>query len=148
MRSVVAGDRTPVPKVRLDTTKNIYHIINNLSILPVSIPKLRDNHMEQDSKSEKVVIKVGPSGNPYAKIMRTERRNGSGDRRTIRTYIAKERRNGIADRRRPKTYRLKRLRTDDRRQLHTYIANDRRSGIADRRNPNRMIPSWWRFNLR
>ena len=32
--------------------------------------------MEEFSKSEKIVIKVGPPGNPYAKIMRTERHLG------------------------------------------------------------------------
>jgi hypothetical protein len=52
-------------------------------------------------KSKKVVIKVGPPGNPYAKIMLTERRISLKDRRSLNTYIAADKRNGIADRRKP-----------------------------------------------
>ena len=89
--------------------------------------------MEEFSKSEKIVIKVGPPGNPYAKIMRIERRLGMRDRRILSTYIAKDRRGALPDRRKPIVPRLRRLRIDDRRQLHTYLAKDRRSGIADRR---------------
>ena len=131
----------------LDTIRNIYNIINIVSMLAGCFPKLRDHHMEQTSKSEKVVIKVGPPGNPYAKIIRSERRLGSRERRRLNTYIANDRRGG-SDRRRPTLHRLKRVRTEDRRHLHTFVAKDRRSGIADRRNPKRIIPPWWRLNLR
>ena len=55
--------------------------------------------MVEFSKSEKVVIKVGPQDNPYAKIVRTERRISLKDRRILNTYIANDKRNGIADRR-------------------------------------------------
>jgi hypothetical protein len=51
--------------------------------------------MEDFSKSEKVFINVGPPGNPYAKIMRTERRLGLKDRRRLNTYIANDRRGGF-----------------------------------------------------
>jgi len=100
--------------------------------------------MERTSNSEKAVIKVGSSGNPYAKIMRTERRLGIRDRRRLNTYLANDRRGGLPDRRKPIVPRLRRLRTEDRRQSHTYLAKDRRSGIADRRNPKRFLPTWWR----
>ena len=89
--------------------------------------------MEQNPKPEKVEIKVGPPGNPYAKITRTERRKSSVDRRRLNTYIANDRRGGISDRRKPIGHHQRRLNTEDRRQLHTYVAKDRRSGIADRR---------------
>ncbi len=84
----------------------------------------------------------------FIRIIGEERRVGLRDRRLINTYIADDRRNGIADRRNPKALRLKRLRTEDRRHNHTYIADDRRSGIADRRNLKRIVPPWWRLNLR
>ena len=84
----------------------------------------------------------------FMRIIGQERRIGQNERRLKNTYIAEDRRNGIADRRKPKVYRLKRLRTEDRRQTHTYIAKDRRSGIADRRNHERILPPWWRLNLR
>ena len=100
--------------------------------------------MERTSNSEKVVIKVGPPGNPYAKIIRGERRLGIRDRRRLNTYIAKDRRGGLPNRRKPIVPRLRRLKTEDRRQSHTYVAKDRRSGIADRRNPKRCLPPWWR----
>ena len=64
--------------------------------------------MEQASKSEKVVITVGPPGNPYAKITRTERRKGSVDRRRLNTYIANDRRGGLSDRRKPIGHHLRR----------------------------------------
>jgi hypothetical protein len=60
------------------------------------------NDMEKFSKSEKVVIKVGPPGNPYAKIMLTERRISLKDRRRLNTYLSTDKRKGIADRRKPK----------------------------------------------
>ena len=99
--------------------------------------------MEEFSKSEKVVIKVGPPGNPFAKIMRTERRLGIRDRRILNTYIANDRRGGLPNRRKPIVPLLRRLRTEDRRQSHTFLAKDRRSGIADRRNPKRVLPTRW-----
>jgi len=55
--------------------------------------------MDKPKKSEKVVITVGPSSKPYGKIIRAERRFGSGDRRRLNTYIADDRRVGLADRR-------------------------------------------------
>ena len=91
--------------------------------------------MEEFSKFKKIVIKVGPPGNPFAKIMRTERRLGIKDRRILNTYIANDRRGGLPNRRKPIEPRLRRVRTEDRRQSHTYLAIDRRSGIADRRKP-------------
>ena len=84
----------------------------------------------------------------FMRIIGQERRIGQNERRLKNTYIAEDRRNGIADRRKPKVYRLKRLKTEDRRQNRTYIAKDRRSGIADRRNHKRILPLWWRLNLR
>jgi hypothetical protein len=104
--------------------------------------------MEPNPKPEKVEITVGPPGNPYAKIIRTERRKSSVDRRKLRTYLANDRRGKVSDRRKPTPHRLKRVRTEDRRQVHTYIANDRRSGIADRRDRKKIIPPWWRAKLR
>ena len=100
--------------------------------------------MEEISKSENVVINVGPPGNPYAKIIRTERRLGLKDRRRLHTYIADDRRGGLPNRRRPIAPRLRRVRTEDRRQSHTFLANDRRSGIADSRTPKKDLPNWWR----
>ena len=104
--------------------------------------------MEQSPKPEKVEITVGPPGNPYAKIIRTERRKSPLDRRRLHTYIANDRRGKVSDRRKPTPYRLKRVRTEGRQQVHTYIANDRRSGIADRRDRKKIVPSWWRAKLR
>ena len=100
--------------------------------------------MEQTSNSKKIVIKVGPPDNPYAKIIRGERRLGNSDRRRLNTYIANDRRGRLPDRRKPIVSRLRRLRTEDRRQAHTYIAKDRRNGIADRRNSERVMPPWWK----
>ena len=102
-------------------------------MLNISPQQWRGNGMEQNPKPEKVEIKVGPAGNPYAKITQTERRKSSVDRRRLNTYIADDRRGGISDRRKPIGHHQRRLNTEDRRQLHTYVANDRRSGIADRR---------------
>ena len=55
--------------------------------------------MDKTKKPDNIVIHVGPSVNPYAKIFRTERRLGLRDRRRLITYIDKDRRGGIADRR-------------------------------------------------
>jgi hypothetical protein len=100
--------------------------------------------MENALNSKKVLIKVGPPGNPYAKIIRKERRCGLRDRRSLSTYIDKDRRDGLSDRRKPIAHYLRRLRTEDRRQTHTYIADDRHSGIVDRKNLKRLVPPWWR----
>ena len=52
------------------------------------------------SKTEKkVVVIVGPSSNPYAKIFLPEKRMGLQDRRKTHTYVADDRRSGIVDRR-------------------------------------------------
>ena len=100
--------------------------------------------MDEFSKPEKAFINVGPPDNPYAKIIRTERRLGLKDRRRLNTYIANDRRGGLPNRRKPIVPRLRRERTEDRRKSHTYLANDKRSGIADRRNPERFLPNWLR----
>ena len=55
--------------------------------------------MRNSRKLEKIVILVGPPGDPYGKIIRTERRLDSADRRKFNTYIADDRRTGLADRR-------------------------------------------------
>ena len=106
--------------------------------------KMERYAMDMSNNSEKVFITVGPPGNPYAKIIREERRLGINDRRRLNTYIAKDRRGGLAERRKSIVPRLKRLRTEDRRKSHTFLANDRRNGIADRRNPKKILPTWWR----
>lgn len=98
--------------------------------------RMRGVQMEKLKNSGQAVIKVGPSGNRYAKIMRTERRLGLRDRRRLNTYIANDRRSGLS-RRKPIAHRDRRLRTEDRCQSHTYIAKDWRSGIADRRKLRR-----------
>ncbi len=55
--------------------------------------------MEEIEKGRQVVIEIGPSNNPYAKIILPEKRIGSEDRRTQHTFIADDRRSGIANRR-------------------------------------------------
>ena len=55
--------------------------------------------MSKSERLEKVVIIVGPQDKPYGKIIRTERRLGSADRRKFNTYIADDRRAAVADRR-------------------------------------------------
>jgi hypothetical protein len=55
--------------------------------------------MSKSRELEKAVIMIGPPGKPYGKIIRTERRLGSGDRRKFNTYIANDRRAGLPDRR-------------------------------------------------
>ena len=55
--------------------------------------------MDKVKKSEKVVIAVGPQSSPYDKIIRTERRFWTKDRRKLYTYIADDRREGFVDRR-------------------------------------------------
>jgi len=58
------------------------------------------NLMERKDGNRQVIIKRGPSSNPYAKIMISEKRKAQLDRRKINTFIADDRRSGIADRRR------------------------------------------------
>lgn len=55
--------------------------------------------MDKVKKPEKVVIVVGPLNNPYGKIIQSERRFRTEDRRRLYTYIADDRREGFADRR-------------------------------------------------
>ena len=55
--------------------------------------------MEEIEKGRRVVIGIGPSNRPYAKIILPEKRIGSEDRRTLHTFIADDRRSGIANRR-------------------------------------------------
>ena len=53
---------------------------------------------------KKVVVTVGPSSHPYAKILLPEKRKGLKDRRKTHTYVAKERRSGIVERRKTARY--------------------------------------------
>jgi hypothetical protein len=53
----------------------------------------------KETEKRKVVIKRGPSNNPYAKIILPEKRTGPKERRKLYTYIADDRRSGIEDRR-------------------------------------------------
>ena len=55
--------------------------------------------MAENIKKREIVLKVGPSERPYAKVYTIEKRKGSEDRRKLYTYIANDRRSGIADRR-------------------------------------------------
>ena len=55
--------------------------------------------MKETEKGRKVVIEIGPSNNPYAKIILPEKRKGPKDRRKLHTYIADDRRSGKANRR-------------------------------------------------
>ena len=55
--------------------------------------------MKEIEKRRQVVIEIGPSNSPYAKIILPEKRNGPKDRRKLHTYIAVDRRSGIANRR-------------------------------------------------
>jgi hypothetical protein len=87
--------------------------------------------------SEKIVINAGSPDNPYAQIIRRERRLDLRDRRGLITYIADDPRRGLRNRRKSIVPQLRGLRTEGRRQSHTYLAKDRRSGIADRRKPTK-----------
>ena len=58
--------------------------------------------MERKDGNRQVIIKRGPSSKPYAKIMISEKRKATLDRRKINTFIADDRRSGIADRRKKK----------------------------------------------
>lgn len=55
--------------------------------------------MKENKKEKQVVIEVGPSNNPYAKIILPQKRTGPKDRRELNTFIADDRRIGIATRR-------------------------------------------------
>ena len=55
--------------------------------------------MERRNEKKKVVIERGPASEPYAKIIITEKRKGSKERRKTNTFIENDRRSGIADRR-------------------------------------------------
>ncbi len=57
--------------------------------------------MDIPKNVKKVVVIIGPSDNPYAKILLPEKRKGLKDRRKIHTYVAKDRRSGIVERRKP-----------------------------------------------
>jgi hypothetical protein len=55
--------------------------------------------MSENTGKREIVLKIGPSDRPYAKVYTIEKRKGSEDRRKLYTYIANDRRSGIADRR-------------------------------------------------
>ena len=55
--------------------------------------------MPKNRKKREIVLKIGPSDRPYAKLYVKEKRKGLEDRRKLQTYIANDRRSGIADRR-------------------------------------------------
>jgi hypothetical protein len=55
--------------------------------------------MADNAGKKEIVLKIGPSDRPYAKVYTTEKRKGSEDRRKLHTYIGNDRRSGIADRR-------------------------------------------------
>jgi hypothetical protein len=55
--------------------------------------------MDKALEAKKIVIEIGPSNKPYAKLIRLDKRTGPKDRRKLYTYIAHDRRNGIANRR-------------------------------------------------
>jgi hypothetical protein len=55
--------------------------------------------MDKASEAKKIVIEIGPSDKPYAKLIRLDKRTGPKDRRKLYTYIANDRRNGIVSRR-------------------------------------------------
>jgi hypothetical protein len=55
--------------------------------------------MEEIEKGRQVVIEIGPSNRPYAKIILLEKRTGTKERRKLHTFIADDRRSGIANRR-------------------------------------------------
>jgi hypothetical protein len=55
--------------------------------------------MKETENGRQVVIEIGPSNNPYAKIILPEKRIGPEDRRKLYTFIADDRRSGKANRR-------------------------------------------------
>ncbi|MBW2428804.1 MAG: hypothetical protein JRF56_07595 [Deltaproteobacteria bacterium] len=55
--------------------------------------------MDIPKNIKRVVITIGPSDNPYAKVFLPDKRKGRKDRRELHTYIFKDRRSGIVDRR-------------------------------------------------
>jgi hypothetical protein len=55
--------------------------------------------MKETEKGRQVVIEIGPSINPYAKIILPEKRTGTKERPKLHTYIADDRRSGKANRR-------------------------------------------------
>ncbi len=55
--------------------------------------------MNDTKKRKESILKIGPPGKPWAKLIFTEKRFGLKDRRKLHTYIADDRRSGIADRR-------------------------------------------------
>jgi hypothetical protein len=56
-------------------------------------------NMAKILKKREILLKIGPSDKPYAKLYVKEKRKGLEDRRKLKTYIANDRRSGIADRR-------------------------------------------------
>jgi len=58
--------------------------------------------LNPDDARTQVIIEIGPSSEPYSKIIIKEKRNRPTDRRQINTFLAAERRCGIADRRKPR----------------------------------------------
>jgi hypothetical protein len=57
--------------------------------------------MKISGNMKRVVITVGPTERPYAKIFLPEKRRGRKDRRKSNTIVTHDRRTGIVDRRNP-----------------------------------------------
>ena len=55
--------------------------------------------MSGKNKRKELILEIGPTDKPYAKLFFTEKRIGLEDRRKLNTFIADDRRSGIADRR-------------------------------------------------
>ncbi len=55
--------------------------------------------MDIPQNVKKVVVTIGPSDSPYAKVLLPEKRTGEKDRRKLGTFVAQDRRSGVADRR-------------------------------------------------
>jgi len=59
--------------------------------------------MDIPKNVKRVVITIGPSENPYAKIFLPDNRSGEKDRRKSHAFLTQDRRSGIADRRSPES---------------------------------------------
>ena len=55
--------------------------------------------MDIPKNIKRVVVTIGPSDKPYAKVFLADERKGQKDRRVLRTYMVNDRRSGIVDRR-------------------------------------------------
>jgi len=59
--------------------------------------------MDIPKNVKRVVITIGPTENPYAKIFLPDNRSGEKDRRKSDAFLTQDRRSGIADRRSPES---------------------------------------------